>query len=128
MSTPTVCLSIRQPWAWLILHGGKDVENRTWRTNFRGRFLIHAAKGMTRREYEEAKRFAEFVHGHKIQFPEMEELLRGGIVGEVTLEDCLPYSRSIWHEAGFWGWQLSNPKFLPFQPCRGALGLFQLPS
>lgn len=40
-------LSIRQPWAWLILHGGKDIENRSWNTNFRGRFLIHAAAGMT---------------------------------------------------------------------------------
>ena len=29
-------LSIRQPWSWLILHGGKDIENRSWRTNVRG--------------------------------------------------------------------------------------------
>ena len=36
-------LSIRQPWAWLILHGGKDIENRTWATKLRGRVLIHAA-------------------------------------------------------------------------------------
>ena len=43
-------LSIRQPWAWLIVHGRKDIENRSWRTKFRGRFLVHAAQGMTRRE------------------------------------------------------------------------------
>jgi len=30
------CLSIRQPWAWLIIHGGKDVENRTWWTDYPG--------------------------------------------------------------------------------------------
>ena len=29
-------LSIQQPWAWLIAHGKKDVENRTWATAFRG--------------------------------------------------------------------------------------------
>jgi hypothetical protein len=32
-------LSIRQPWAWLICHAGKNIENRPWRTQFRGRFL-----------------------------------------------------------------------------------------
>jgi hypothetical protein len=41
---PAVCLSIRQPWAWLVAHGWKNIENRTWPTGFRGRFLIHAAK------------------------------------------------------------------------------------
>ena len=41
-------LSIRQPWAHLILHGGKDIENRDWRTSVRGRVLVHASKGMTR--------------------------------------------------------------------------------
>ena len=35
-------LSIRQPWAWLILNGYKDLENRTWRTDYRGPLLIHA--------------------------------------------------------------------------------------
>lgn len=37
-------LSIRQPWAWMILHAGKDIENREWPTRFRGRVLIHASK------------------------------------------------------------------------------------
>lgn len=37
-------LSIRQPWAWLIANGHKDIENRTSHTNFRGDFLIHASK------------------------------------------------------------------------------------
>lgn len=30
-------LSIRQPWAWLIVNGYKDIENRTWPTHFRGK-------------------------------------------------------------------------------------------
>lgn len=37
-------LSTRQPWAHAILHLGKDCENRTWNTNFRGNFLLHASK------------------------------------------------------------------------------------
>ena len=47
-------LSIRQPWAWLILNAGKDIENRSWYTSVRGRVLIHASKGMTLAEYEDA--------------------------------------------------------------------------
>ena len=35
-------ISIKQPWASLIAYGIKDIENRTWRTNYRGRVLIHA--------------------------------------------------------------------------------------
>ena len=35
-------LSVRQPWANLIVRGIKDIENRSWKTNFRGRILIHA--------------------------------------------------------------------------------------
>jgi hypothetical protein len=37
-------ITIKQPWAFLIVEGVKDIENRTWKTNFRGRVLIHASK------------------------------------------------------------------------------------
>ena len=36
-------LSVRQPWAWAIAAAGKDVENRTWRTDYRGLIAIHAS-------------------------------------------------------------------------------------
>ena len=52
-------LSIRQPWAWLILHGGKDIENRDWATRFRGRVLIHASKGVTQDEWSDAWEFSK---------------------------------------------------------------------
>jgi len=42
--SPVYALSIRQPWAWLIVNGWKDIENREWSTRFRGRLLIHAGK------------------------------------------------------------------------------------
>ena len=126
MIATRLALSIRQPWAWLILHSGKDVENRTWRTNFRGRILIHAAKGITRREYEAAQRFNDFVAGSPSQMPAMSDLPRGGIVGEVEIVDCQQCSRSIWHDAGAWGFILRDPRPLPFQPCKGRLGIFKL--
>lgn len=43
MKTITV-LSVRQPWAWLLCEGLKNVENRNWRTNYRGELYIHAGK------------------------------------------------------------------------------------
>ncbi len=52
-----VCLSVRQPWAWLIANGWKNVENRTKRTCFRGRFLVHASKSMTTGDYEACRIF-----------------------------------------------------------------------
>jgi hypothetical protein len=55
----TLALSIRQPWASLILLAGKDIENRTWETRLRGPILIHAAISMTKREYLDAMDFAD---------------------------------------------------------------------
>ncbi len=43
-----MALSIRPAWAWAIIHGGKDVENRSTRTSFRGRFLVHASLALKR--------------------------------------------------------------------------------
>lgn len=47
-------ISIRQPWASLIVLGIKDIENRSWPTSQRGIVLVHASKGMTRSEHEDA--------------------------------------------------------------------------
>lgn len=63
MSGRIMCLSIRQPWAWAILHAGKDIENRDWATRFRGPFLVHAGKGCTRDEYEDAVDFIQMTTG-----------------------------------------------------------------
>src|SRR5665213_2736034 len=46
-----IALSILQPYAWLIVTGRKDIENRTWRTGRRGRVLIHAGKNYPKRDY-----------------------------------------------------------------------------
>lgn len=117
-------LSIRQPWAWLIVNAGKNIENRCWYTKFRGRFLIHAAKGMTRDEYDDAFDFAFYrggVTGRDV--PKREVIERGGIIGEAEIVDCVHKSDSPWF-MGEWGFVLRNVKPLPFVPCKGALGFF----
>ena len=118
-------LSIRQPWAWLILHGGKDIENRDWPTKVLGPVLIHASKGMTRDEYEDAKDCYD--HGDiGPDLPPFEALERGGIVGQVEITGCVDESYSPWFFGKF-GFTLSNPKPLPFRPWKGMLGFFEVP-
>lgn len=123
-------LSIRQPWAWLILNAGKDIENRSWHTNVRGRVLIHAAKGMTRSEWENAVYDVHAtcdVSAKVLQEGcEFNQLQRGGIIGSVEITDCVRSSASPWHAQGQWGFVLRNPQPLPFQPLKGALGFFEV--
>ncbi|QTF59120.1 ASCH domain-containing protein [Stutzerimonas frequens] len=86
-------LSIRQPWAWLIVRGHKPLENRSWATSYRGPLLIHAAKGMTRAEYEDA---ASLCSKAAITLPAFDALERGGIVGQATVTGCIDESPSLW--------------------------------
>jgi hypothetical protein len=123
-----MALSIRQPWAWAIIHAGKDIENRDWRTRFRGPVCIHAAKGMTQAEYNGFIRTIHtvsltrpFPRGSTV--PSGENLPRGGIVGVAEIVDCVEASDSPWFFGRF-GFVLRNARPVEFIPVRGALGLF----
>ena len=39
-------LTLKQPWATLVAEGIKKYEFRTWKTNYRGKILIHAGVGI----------------------------------------------------------------------------------
>ncbi len=115
-------LSIRQPWAWLIVNGHKDIENRSWPTRYRGEFLVHAGKGCTQREYYEAREFAASLN---VWMPELEDLPRGGIVGKANIVGCVESSSSPWF-FGDYGFQLTNAEPLDFVSCKGRLGFFNV--
>ena len=121
-----IALSIRQPWAWLILYAGKDIENRDWATSFRGRFLIHASKGMTRAEYASACDFAASCGVASERIPSLDNLPRGGVVGSVELVDCVQSSGSPWF-VGENGFVLRDPRPLTFVPWKGRLSFFDVP-
>lgn len=107
-------LSIMQPWSFLIISGFKDIENRSWSTNYRGKFLIHAGK-----KYDGPR--------HLWYWPWIEQPAyfdMGGIVGEAEIVDCVTESTSPWFE-GPYGFVIQNARPLPFRPCRGALGFFE---
>lgn len=121
-----IALSIRQPWAWLIVNGHKDIENRDWPTRFRGRFLVHAGKGMTRDEYEGCLDTIDYAGRNDIVLPAFEALERGGVVGEAEIVGCVTESPSKWF-FGRYGFQIVNGKPLPFRPFKGSLGFFNVP-
>jgi len=121
----TAALSIRQPWAWLILNAGKDIENRDWKTNFRGRVLIHASKSCAKSEYENAIDFMVDRGIDRRDIPSIDQFERGGIIGSVEIVDCIDNSESPWFVGDF-GFVLRNPKPLPFVPWKGQLGFFNV--
>lgn len=118
---PAMAISIRQPWAWAILHAGKDIENRDWPTKFRGPVCIHAAKGCTKEEYHWAAQTIAQISGKSV--PNLHALDRGGIVGVAEITDCACPHPSPWF-FGHFGFVLANVRPVPFVPVRGALGIF----
>lgn len=121
MARTGLALSIQQPWAWLIVNGYKDVENRSWPTNVRGVVGIHAGKKFDREGYEYVLDCFP-----QINLPRPDEFERGGIVGRTKITDCVEDSDSPWFFGphGFVLDQLAS-KPLPFVPCRGKLGFFR---
>ncbi|MCW3678662.1 ASCH domain-containing protein [Burkholderia cenocepacia] len=122
-------LSVRQPWAWLLVVGHKNIENRTWSTSYRGPLLIHASKGMTIAEYVDVRRYLRSIGREDIDLPHPKELERGGIIGAVDLVACFEsHGRlSPWHMEGCYGFAVSNARQLPFVPYTGRLGIFDVP-
>jgi hypothetical protein len=108
-------ISIRQPWAWAILHAGKDIENRSWYTPVRGRVWIHAGKKIDKDDIV----YIESRFG--IEVPR--DLPTGGIVGSVEIVDCVAISESPWFFGKF-GFVLKDPRPCAFVPCNGQLGFF----
>jgi len=106
-------LSIRQPWAYLIVHAGKDIENRKWNTKFRGKFLIHASKQVDK----------EAIKKYRHLLPKSLDL--GGIIGEAKLVDVVQRSNSEWFQ-GPHGFVLRDAKPLPFKSCVGQLRFFDV--
>jgi hypothetical protein len=154
---PTTALSLRQPWAHAVVFGGKRVENRVkWSTsNFRGEFLIHAAKGMTQREYWDALDFARSrgIKEDTWKPPGPKAIQRGGIVGVAKVTgvirpsaptgidrvgqviipmpisaDTRPLTdlEKAWWMGAF-ALLLDDVRPLPFVECAGMLGWFQVP-
>jgi predicted transcriptional regulator len=114
-------LSLKQPFAELILGGKKTIELRKWNTHFRGEFLIHASKNP---DEESMKRFG------------FTNLPTGSIVGRANLIDVKTYENEEEHAKdnnlhlasnlwGNFGFVLKDPVRINPIPFRGQLNFFE---
>lgn len=123
-------LTVRQPWAELIVAGRKAYETRDWATSYRGLLAVHAGARMTREEREIAREFGL----------DPDTLTLGAVVGTAVILSCrrtddvvlqLPASVVVDElRAGDWtggryAWHLGRVTRLETPvPVRGALGLW----
>ena len=119
------CLSIRNPWAWAIVTGKKDVENRAWSRlpYYRGPLLIHASK-----RPDEAGAFracAEILGVPASHLCNRDDMKYGGVVGVCYFAHVVKESPSPWF-FGPLGLVLQDAIPLPFTPLLGQLGLFDV--
>jgi hypothetical protein len=133
------CLSIRQPWAMLVLAGYKQFETRSWQTQYRGRLAIHAGRSLAEETVHLCQR--PWLRGllRAAGYASALDLPRGKVLGIVELVDCLalpaagfqptPAERLLGDfRPGKFAWRLTCPHFLP-DPMQfpGQLGLFEVP-
>lgn len=117
-------LTICQPYAELIVRGTKDVENRTWPTNYRGPLAIHAGKSRS------------WLDDDNYDIP-LDDMTFGAIIGIAELVECVelekverpgPLDWLHWDRFahGPWCWVLDNVRRIDPIPYRGRQGLFEV--
>lgn len=140
-------ITIKQPWASLIVAGIKDIENRTWKTNFRGRVLIHAGADrvphpilLTTQQLSATTSYYASAYG-------MSQKPVSAIIGSVEIIGCVINHSSIWAEKTegiidcntkefiakvkpkpIWNWVLANATILEYPiPAKGKLSFWEYP-
>lgn len=118
-------LTVKQPWAHAIIHLGKEVENRSRPTKYRGQIYIHAGK-------THSQEGIDFLRARG-QWPAPTTGTLGMIIGSVDVTDCHNWREcgpgegmcSEWAMEGQYHWVLANPRPLatPF-PMQGKLGIW----
>jgi len=130
INLPRLALSVRPLLAWAIIHAGRDCENRGplmirhLPKPVTRRIAIHAARGMTRAEYQHAR---EFMAAIGVVCPPPHEVFRGGIVGAVDVTRVTKPSQppqSQWY-SGPRALMLANPEPCDFIPAVGDRGYFE---
>lgn len=121
-------LTIKQPWATLIIQQDKRFEFRSWKNKYRGDLLIHAAKGVDKEAIERLEKYIP------------DNIPTGKILGRATLIDCVKVSpefkekllkenKDIYKDSSFkenYGWQIEDVEVFekPIE-ASGKLGLWE---
>lgn len=118
---PYRCLAVRQPWAWAIVGGAKDVENRTWTTEYRGPVVIQASSSKA-----DVNRWLRLDGGATAA----NALTYGALIGVADLVDIEPLSERLESNPWAWGpycWHFSNPRTFQMPiAAKGKLNLYTL--
>lgn len=115
-------ISIRQPWAWLVVKGFKDFENRGRVLNVRGECFVHASKQLDR-DCEAIREAVMLAFG--ITMPDTFE--RGGIIGRMFIvKGVRERSRSVWSEGSGYVLDPSRARVCKLFPMRGQLGVWRV--
>jgi ASCH domain len=125
--TPMKALTIRQPWAWAIAEGHKTIENRTWNTNHRGLFYIHAAQALASKQ--DIKRCAYLLERFcGVILPRQETWVRGALIATANLFDCRldHYKHVVFAEIGCYHFALDDIKKIRPVRMKGALGFWNV--
>lgn len=123
-------LSVQEPFALLEVMGIKDIENRTWKTDFRGRIYIHACsyKSAKNIKYALTPEQKEIVNRNPLiyVFLEDKELMYSAIIGHVDLVDIVEDSSSVWALKDHYHWILGNAVMYenPVIDVKGNLGFW----
>ena len=124
-------ITIKQPWASLIVSGLKDIENRTWscpKKYLGQRVLIHSAKASAKEGWSALNGMQiKKVSKHKDKlYGDNEDLPKGAIIVSVEIVDCVQNHPSLWAENGVWNWVLANPILFPEPiPAKGKLSFWE---
>ena len=119
-------LSVRQPWAWAIAHGRKDVENRTWPTQWHGRLAIHASARWDEDGAWDWRVMEAALSEEPVQRDD--RFVLSAVIAVADLVDVARGVNSLWAEPGQFHWRLANVRPLAEpMPCKGRLGLWDLP-
>lgn len=110
-------LSLKQPWAWLVVSGHKDIENRSWKTTYRGSLLIQASSSSPAVTHE-------YIYEHyEVRVPD--ELKLGGIIGLVDVVDCVKRHPSKWKFSGRLGLDSRESPAAPVPAVQGLCRVVQ---
>jgi hypothetical protein len=114
-------ITIKQPYAQLICERIKTIENRSWKTSFRGRVLIHTSAKPNRYPLDMVfteKQLDEMLKNNTENYWCGHEYFGAkyydsAIIGSVEIVDCVKDHPSVWAEKGVWNWILDNAVLFP---------------
>lgn len=124
-------ISIKEPFASLIMLGIKKIETRSWKTNYRGEIYIHASLSNSKIDEERKEKLFKLL-------PSNYKFNNGYIICKANLIDCIymdeSYIKKIkkdkinflcgHFEVGRYAWVLDNIEIIDKIPAKGKLGIW----